>query len=389
MTGMTIHPDNPLAFDFIVDTGDDNLEGEALRNESKKLINYFMATLTVPEDQMWVNLSPYEKNRIIADGLGQTEMGRDMLAQDYLLKQLTASLMYPENGLGMEFWNRVKSAVLSRQLSESRNNQSEDWKLMTEDLMQTFNKVWVVPDEASVYVNDNSVFVVKSHLKVMLEEDYLALQHANAGNGHARSLQSCNNAGTEHCSVPTDNHSLSQIIREILIPEIEKEVNEGKNFAQLRQIFNSMILATWYKKNLKESILNKVYVDQNKMAGVDLVGKEVPGQIYNQYIEAFKKGVYNFIKEDYDPNTQEVVPRKYFSGGFKENLAMLGEASSGEAERRLIADRGTVRDVEVRLGSAAMMGLSQADTTLSDNAMTAERKEFIERIISQKWRIVG
>ena len=96
-----------LQFDFIIDIGDDQLQGEALKEESQKLINYFMATLTVPEDEMWVNLSPYEKDRIIAEGLSFTEMGRDMLAQDYLLKQLTASLMYPENDFGKEFWQSV------------------------------------------------------------------------------------------------------------------------------------------------------------------------------------------------------------------------------------------------------------------------------------------
>jgi len=107
VAGITIHPDNPLQLDFIVDTGDDNLQGEALRKESKKLINYFLAALTVPEEELWVNLSPYEEDRIIADGLSQTEMGRDMLAQDYLLKQLTASLMYPEEELGSKFWERI------------------------------------------------------------------------------------------------------------------------------------------------------------------------------------------------------------------------------------------------------------------------------------------
>jgi len=34
-------------------------------------------------------------------------MGRDLLAQDYILKQITASLMYPEKDLGKEFWKRV------------------------------------------------------------------------------------------------------------------------------------------------------------------------------------------------------------------------------------------------------------------------------------------
>jgi len=83
--GITIHPENPLLFDFIVHPGDDHLEGQELKEESTKLIKYFMASLTVPEDQMWVNLSPYEKDRIVPSSLGETDMGRDLLAQDYLL----------------------------------------------------------------------------------------------------------------------------------------------------------------------------------------------------------------------------------------------------------------------------------------------------------------
>ena len=66
-----------------------------------------MAALTVPEDEMWVNLSPYERDRIIEEGFGDTEMGRDLLAQDYILKQLTASLMYPEEDLGSTFWDKI------------------------------------------------------------------------------------------------------------------------------------------------------------------------------------------------------------------------------------------------------------------------------------------
>ena len=48
----------------------------------------------------------------------------------------------------------------------------------------------------------------------------------------------------------------SQIIRELILPELEREVNEGKNFANLRQMYSGMVLATWYKKSLKESLFN-------------------------------------------------------------------------------------------------------------------------------------
>ena len=37
--------------------------------------------------------------------------------------------------------------------------------------------------------------------------------------------------------------------------------------------------------------------------------------IYQRYLKAFKKGVFNYIKEDVDKYTNEAIPRKYFSGG--------------------------------------------------------------------------
>jgi hypothetical protein len=37
---------------------------------------------------LWVNLSPYEDNRIMPEKLSQTTMGQDLLSMDYLLKQL-------------------------------------------------------------------------------------------------------------------------------------------------------------------------------------------------------------------------------------------------------------------------------------------------------------
>jgi len=142
----------------------------------------------------------------------------------------------------------------------------------------------------------------------------------------------------------------SQVVREVLIPEIEKEVNEGKNFANLRQIYNSMILAVWYKQALKESLLGQVYADKNKVKGVDVQDKTVVDQIYNQYLDAFKKGAFNFIRVERDMNTNKNVPRKYFSGGAvapkkveRQQLAAL----SPRAQRKAIGPESGGGEVSV------------------------------------------
>lgn len=294
--GITIHPDNALMFDFVFEDGDIPLEGEALKEEFEKLIKYFLAALTVPEKDLWVNLSPYEGGKVIPAGLGDTEMGRDLLAQDYLLKQVTASLMYPEEELGRKFWDKVFERAY--QIYGKTNIP-----------LNTFNKVWIVPDKAVVLEEGRTALVVESHLKVMLEEDYAALEY---GRGDEKfGLDRLDKKDADKIADVT-----SKIVREVLIPAIEEEINNGETFANLRQIYHAMVLATWYKQSLKESLLGQVYVDQNKTQGVDTRDKEVNQKIYAQYMEAFQKGVYDYIRHDYDKNTKRMVQRKYFSGGF-------------------------------------------------------------------------
>ncbi len=301
LKGIVIHPEDALKFDFIVYRGDTPLTDAQKRQEYTKLAKYFLASLAIPDDDQWVNLSPYEKDRIIKDDFGKTEMGRDLLAQDYLLKQITASLIYPEDHLGKEFWNRVYV-------------QAQEQYGTTSIPVNTFNKVWIVPDNALIYEKGHTAYVLKNHLKVMLEEDYLSLQK---------------HAGIQ--SVPAENkaHTIaSKIIKEIVLPELEREVNEGKNFAALRQVFSGMVLAAWYKQALKESLLAKIYADKAKVKGVDQ-DPRTNEEIYRQYLKAYKKGVFNFIKEDVDKYTNETIPRKYFSGGVQ-NIYLKGSLHTEE-----------------------------------------------------------
>ncbi|MBF0387798.1 MAG: hypothetical protein HQL20_08085 [Candidatus Omnitrophica bacterium] len=328
LKGVKVYKDNPFRLDFILDKGDSENErvradlalarrsGDYLKSESTRLVKYFLASITVPEQDLWVNLSPYEQGRIVPDAFGVTEMGRDLLAQDYMLKQITASVIYPEGEIGKAFWAKVYAEAQKRYGT-------------TDIPVDTFNKVWIVPEKAVVYESKDSAYVVEARLKVMLEADYLATSTNPMPTGPGPSPlptpQPLNVKATQ-VSTPTPNPTNAtndpnniarNILREIVIPILEKEVNEGKNFAQLRQVYHSLILAVWYKDKIKESLFGKAYVDQNKIGGVNIEDKAAKDKIWAQYVEAFKKGAYNYIKEDLDPDTQQLVPKKYFSGGVR------------------------------------------------------------------------
>jgi len=238
-----------------------------------------------------------KKNRIIPEEFGRTGMGRDLLAQDYILKQLTASLLYPKEELGHEFWKRVYA-------------KAREVYGVHEIPVKTLNRVWVLPEEAIVYQKGTTAFILESKLKVMLEEDYLGLR--SEMNNDSMVKDSLEKQRAKGFSSPN-----SEFIREVIIPEVEREVNEGGNFSKLRQIYHSLILAKWYKENLKSSILSSEYANQKKIAGVDVDDKQIKEKIYNQYLDAFKKGAFKLIKEDYDPISKEIVAVKYLSGGFR------------------------------------------------------------------------
>lgn len=289
LKALSVNADDPFKINFLVDPGDCR---QADSEQINLMAQYFLTFLTIPEEDLWVNLSPHESDRIIDFDLEPTAVGRDMLITDYLLKQLTASLTFPERQIGKTFWNKIYKKAY--QLYGTTNIP-----------INTFNKVWIVPEKAVVRENKDSAFIYESKLKVLMEDDYLALKN-NSGSG-----------GTPAGLRREETYNLSaQVAREVIIPELEREVNRGKHFARLRQMFHALILATWFKRRIKKHLVNEVYSDKKKIFGISIQGKDLTKKIYSQYIEAYKRGAYNYIRRDYDRQLRQAIRRRYYSGGF-------------------------------------------------------------------------
>ena len=345
MQGVRVHPDNALLFDFIIDSGDSGLatDSAAFRQEAGKLVNYFLASLTIKEEDLWVNLSPFEHNRILSPDLEKTELGSDLLAQDYILKQLSASLIYPEENLGETFWNRVYARA------------REEFGT-TNIPVDTFHKIWIKADKVRVIEHEGAAYVAGAHLKVMLEQDYLAISRTPSDG--------------EGSDIARD------ILREVIVPEIEKEVNRGTHFAPLRQMFNSMILATWYKLALKDALLNRIYSDRGKTGGVLADDPAEAEKIYERYLEAYKKGVFNYIKETPGANEEPTLPRKYFSGGVDGNLAKILERVDAAAAPTELTAPGNSRR------SAVTVRLETVAQPVEDSVPAKETQQRIENFLA-------
>lgn len=244
LTGIKLDPSNPANIEFYIDSRDIS---EISNDEAQTIINYFFAGLTVKDENLWVNLSPYESDRVMDDALSVTELGKGLLEQDYILKQLAASLTYPDTELGDEFWQQE---------------------------IPELNKIWISPDKAEIYVEDDYVFVADASLKVESETKGSA--------------------------------------SDILLPKITEQVNHGQHFSKLRQIYYSLILAKWFKQNFFESFYAN-YINHNRISGLDLVDAQLKDKVYQLYCDAFKNGAYKFIKKE--ESTNRTVKRKYFSGG--------------------------------------------------------------------------
>lgn len=310
LKGLRVDSNDPMKFEFIV-SGGDNVDEQ----EVSRLINYFLATLTVPHESLWVNLSPYESDRIIDENLGLTDLGKDMLSQDYILKQLMSSVTHPETNIGEDFWKNTYSKLLAEEGS-------------TNFPVDTFNKIWIVPNETEVHEENGLVLISKASLKALMEEDYLAIAKAKE-------------EGVKDLSKLS-----STVMKQTILPRINEEVNNGKHFATLRQMYHSMILAMWFKSKFENSFYAS-YMDKNKIDGIDIEDKTSKQKIYNLYVDAFKKGVYDFVKKEYDPGTKKKIKRHYFSGGLAMSASSLVPEEKKGIPEELLSEISNTKEATI------------------------------------------
>ncbi|HAH19794.1 MAG: hypothetical protein A2Y00_10745 [Omnitrophica WOR_2 bacterium GWF2_43_52] len=294
-------------FEMLLDKGDNkDIKEDELKDKSKALMEYFQIGLSLPNDKFWVNLRPDAEDQIIDPELEKTDVGKIMLEADLQLKKDTASFTSPQTPEGKEYWDKLykKAGEL----------------FGTENItIPTITRPWIVPGEIIIREGEDSgstslttsAYIYKANMKVMLEQDHLQ--------GTGGRVQGIDYSFKDPRMKELNEYS-SQLIRELIIPKLTKEVNISKRYAALRQVFFSLVMARWFKDNFtgKPGTYASL-IDSHNLNDISSQEPWSKTVYFNQYKESFAKGEYNLKEQVATPYGQTI--RSYVSGGVVMNFA--------------------------------------------------------------------
>lgn len=279
VTGLAFPLNNPLQLGFTLAT--DPKDPDLSLPEQQKLqarLGHYLNNFLIARD-VSVTLSPWEEYCGLGKALRRTQLGRDLLAQDVLLKYHAACLMYPEEEVGAAFWREIEG----------------------HEILESCLRVWIVPDGASVNVSSRDgvahVDLEKMRLKTLCEVDYHpAAKIQRQESSDARVLDA---------------------FKTSILPLLNREVNEGPKFGILRQIYSVSIFAKWMRESsLGEWLKRGGLLDCDNPAkfGLEIAGDEVL-RLRDQYLVMFRDGVWRCGRTEYDPAAGIVRKRIYIAGG--------------------------------------------------------------------------
>ena len=273
---------DPIAnnFDLLLDKGDaKDLKQNQIEETTQELLKYFQIGITLPNKSFWVNLRPDGENDVIDPFVEKTDLGKVLLEADLQLKKDMAKCTSPDTAEGRQYWDKLyqKAGSLFGGMEVS---------------IPTFTRPWIVPGEIIIRETDESAYIYKATLKVMLEQDY---------------LKSSAEYSFDDERLKILNDYSSQLIRQQVIPKLTKMVNSSKQYAPLRQVYYSLILAQWFKQKFhgKEGICSS-RIDKMDLSDLGSKTKWSKSTYFKAYQKSFKNGEYNLSESVYNSYGQTI-----------------------------------------------------------------------------------
>ncbi len=294
--GISFPLNNPLqiGFSLLTDASKEIPTEKEQAELQVRLGRYLNTFLVLSGEYINVTLTPMDEYCGLPKLLRNTELGRDMLSQDVVLKHYVASQLHPSTAHGKAFWDEVDNLVVGHQAIES------------------CFRVWILPDNAGVREKTEDIYghvtLEKLGLKVMCEADYDTLQQF-------RQLKEKN--PTFSRSINRDQ-KIVEIFKRLIIPIIQQEVSTGPRFGLLRQILSILIIAKWIMESkLGEALKKAGFLGSNspERYGLNTVNDDVLFFLKRLYMQLFGNGIWQYSRTRFDIETSTIEKRLYVAGG--------------------------------------------------------------------------
>ncbi|MEU0880655.1 hypothetical protein ABZ345_18785 [Lentzea sp. NPDC005914] len=261
---------------------DDNLDEEENPSfgglETAELTSDALFTwLALPVQSFWVNLNPDQPDKVLDPQLAKTDAGRVLLQADLRMKRTMAKTMVPDNPVGNRFWDSLKHV-----------NGAPCWLSY---------RVWAEAAPASVRENGGELYILDAPLKVQAEPLVI-----NTPSGPP-----C----TQPKAVQEQNFEL---IKTIIIPEVEKAVNTAPEYQDLRSVYHSRVVAEWIRQ--RNEVRPGAYAKIIGSGSVDQWPARTPWKqedVFKEYLKSYKEGDFKFERK-YEQDGQ-LLTFEYATGG--------------------------------------------------------------------------
>ncbi len=215
-----------------------------------------------------------------------------------MLKHYTASQLHPSTPHGSAFWNKMNA------LTSAHHS------------FDLCFRVWIVPGKVEVretMVGDQgNVVIEKLGLEVLSEEDYETL----------RQFRESQNLVAVVPRTPERYAEVVGLFRELIVPEIQREVSIGPRFGLLRQVLSVLVVAKWIMQSQLGDALTKAgFVGCNapERFGLNTVDDSVLVEMKNLYLQMFCAGVWQHASTKVELDSGRVEKRLYVAGGIEVN----------------------------------------------------------------------
>ncbi|GGX77025.1 LPXTG cell wall anchor domain-containing protein [Streptomyces anandii] len=250
-----------VTYSFSADRAANEDAGWGGQEKSRLISDAFFTWLALTPEKFWVNLNPDQPDKIMDATFGKTDAGRVLLQADLQMKHDYAKDLDPRQGTGKQLSDAMRAAGLPCG-SVVRN--------------------WIVPKPAKVRADEGGIYILDAPLKVDSEVSSVKTPSPNG-----------------ECDLTKAQRETYQtLVRQIVIPDVEKKVNSAPAYADLRRVYSARVAAEYVRLQDRQQATDyRPVIDSNNVAKWPLRGKNAswtPRQTWEEYVKSFTKGDYSY-----------------------------------------------------------------------------------------------